>query len=160
MYYHHSRECMMKETTHISSEESWEWMVQGISLPLRSRRFHVLSTFLYPPLPQIQICPLGFCMISHLEISWICPQSWVLFLLWGIECPEKKKGKYMLPVMQHRTLCACENQTNGLHRCSVRAGKVKEDLKLVLCINLFMYTTHLNVNHKRSVNSHCFTRFS
>ena len=90
-------------------------------------------------------------MRFHWDISWIFPLLWGLFLLWGTECPERKEGKYLSLVMQHRTLCDCENQTNG-----ARADKVKEDLKLVLCIGLFMYTSHPNVNHVISVNTYCF----
>lgn len=48
--------------------------------------------------------------------------------------------------MQQRAVFAREKQTNGVHRCNAKAGMDKDDLKLVLCLNLFLYTSHPYVN--------------
>ena len=62
-------------------------------------------------------------------------------------CPERKKGKYLSNVMEHRALFAHENQimasTDAVQRLTLTS------LELVLCLNLFLYTSHPNVNPER-----------
>ena len=80
----------------------------------------------------------------------------VPFPLSGTGYPERKKGKYSSFIMQHKALFPPEKQTNGVHMYSARAGIDKEDLELVWGLNLFLYTSHPNVNLEISRNTHFF----
>ena len=61
--------------------------------------------------------------------------------------------------MQYPALLAREKQTNGVHRCSARAGMGKKDCKLVWTLNLYLYKSHPTVNSERSGNTGLFIRF-
>ena len=124
-------------------------MSQGLSLPSGSRPRHEASNFSYRPLPHYPICLLEFYTMSHWEIWQRCFVWWGLFLLIGTVCPERKKGTYQTLIVQHRALFAHEKQTNGVHRCSAKAGTDKDDCNLVLTLNIYLYKPHPNVNSER-----------
>ena len=63
--YYHSRECMMKETTHVDSEESRGYVMQGRSLPLESSLPGAPSIFLYSPFAQSRVFLSLLCTIHH-----------------------------------------------------------------------------------------------
>jgi hypothetical protein len=46
-----------------------------------------------------------------------------------------------------------ENQNYGVHSYSARAAMDKEDLELVLCLNLLLYSVHPNVSPESSSNT-------
>ena len=92
-----------------------------------------MSTFF--PVPNFFCRVLLWCSIGRYDKYALCCEAFISNE-WQ-DVLRGRQGKDLSHTMQHKALFACENQTNGMHRYSARAGMDKEDLQLVLCLNLF-----------------------